>query len=56
MASPVVGRKTQLYPLVLKDHIHKRLTHSIEVGGVGRTLGISVGEFLVSKWLEWISY
>ncbi|MGY8873169.1 MAG: dGTP triphosphohydrolase, partial [Pseudomonadales bacterium] len=50
-----LGRKTQVHPLVLNDHIHTRLTHSIEVGSVGRTLGIRVGELLTSSLPEWVS-
>tara|TARA_R110001583_G_C5629391_1_gene406878 strand:+ start:77 stop:1396 length:1320 start_codon:yes stop_codon:yes gene_type:complete len=41
-----LGRKTQVHPLSNNDHIHTRLTHSIEVGSVGRSLGLIVGEFL----------
>ena len=41
-----LGRKTQVHPLALNDHIHTRLTHSVEVGSVGRSLGIQVGELL----------
>ena len=41
-----MGRKTQVHPLANNDHIHTRLTHSIEVGSVGRSLGLIIGEFL----------
>ena len=41
-----LGRKTQVHPLSHNDHIHTRLTHSIEGGSVGRSLGLIVGEFL----------
>jgi len=41
-----LGRKTQVHPLSNHDHIHTRLTHSIEVGSVGRSLGHNVGVFL----------
>ncbi|MBO4300140.1 MAG: dNTP triphosphohydrolase, partial [Desulfovibrio sp.] len=41
-----LGRKTQVHPLVRNDHIHNRLTHSLEVSCVGRSLGLSVGEEL----------
>jgi dGTPase len=44
-----LGRKTQVHPLSNHDHIHTRLTHSIEVGSVGRSLGIMVGNFLHEK-------
>ncbi len=38
--------KTQVHPLSTNDHIHSRLTHSLEVSIVGRSLGIAVGEHL----------
>lgn len=41
-----LGRKTQVHPLVQNDHIHTRLTHSLEVACVGRSLGMSVAEQL----------
>lgn len=50
-----LGRKTQVHPLALNDHIHTRLTHSIEVGSVGRSLGIRVGELLNGELPEWIT-
>ena len=50
-----LGRKTQVHPLALNDHIHTRLTHSIEVGSLGRSLGIRVGELLQDQLPEWIS-
>jgi dGTPase len=39
-----LGRKTQVHPMTENDHVHTRLTHSIEVGCVGRSLGIMVGQ------------
>ncbi|WP_432472708.1 deoxyguanosinetriphosphate triphosphohydrolase [Amphritea sp. HPY] len=50
-----LGRKTQVHPLALNDHIHTRLTHSIEVGSLGRSLGIRVGEILQDQLPHWIS-
>ncbi|TOB12345.1 deoxyguanosinetriphosphate triphosphohydrolase, partial [Vibrio parahaemolyticus] len=44
-----LGRKTQVHPLSNHDHIHTRLTHSIEVGSVGRSLGNKIGAFLHSR-------
>lgn len=38
-----LGRKTQVHPLAENDHLHTRLTHSLEVGSVGRSLGTIVG-------------
>ena len=43
-----LGRKTQVHPLAANDHIHTRLTHSLEVGCVGRSLGLAVGDWLNS--------
>ncbi|MDY6825498.1 MAG: deoxyguanosinetriphosphate triphosphohydrolase [Thermodesulfobacteriota bacterium] len=39
-----LGKKTQVHPLASNDHIHTRLTHSVEVASVGRSLGINIGE------------
>ncbi|MBO5490281.1 MAG: deoxyguanosinetriphosphate triphosphohydrolase [Desulfovibrio sp.] len=41
-----LGRKTQVHPLARNDHIHNRLTHSLEVSCVGRSLGLYTGEEL----------
>lgn len=41
-----LGRKTQVHPLAVHDHTHNRLTHSVEVGCVGRSLGNRVGAML----------
>lgn len=38
-----LGKKTQVHPLADNDHVHTRLTHSLEVASVGRSLGYSVG-------------
>lgn len=50
-----LGRKTQVHPLTDNDHIHTRLTHSLEVGCVGRSLGMIVGEGLRERLPDWIS-
>src|SRR6056300_1024977 len=50
-----LGRKTQVHPLALNDHIHTRLTHSIEVGSLGRSLGIRAGELIETQLPEGIS-
>ena len=50
-----LGRKTQVHPLALNDHIHTRLTHSIEVGSVGRSLALRVGEAIAERLPDWIS-
>lgn len=41
-----LGRKTQVHPLAVNDHTHNRLTHSVEVASVGRSLGNRVGMML----------
>lgn len=33
-----LSRKTQVHPLAANDHVHNRLTHSLETGQVGRSL------------------
>ncbi|SEL09298.1 dGTPase [Atopomonas hussainii] len=50
-----LGRKTQVHPVASNDHIHTRLTHSLEVGCVGRSLGMRVGEILRADMPEWCS-
>jgi dGTPase len=41
--------KTQVFPLPEDDFVHTRLTHSLEVASVGRSLGKSVGETLLKE-------
>ncbi|MBG0777101.1 MAG: dNTP triphosphohydrolase [Desulfovibrionaceae bacterium] len=41
-----LARKTQVHPLNENDHIHSRLTHSLETASVGRSLGEAAGCFL----------
>lgn len=41
-----LGRKTQVHPLASHDHTHNRLTHSVEVASVGRSLGNRVGAMM----------
>ncbi|PSL15844.1 dGTPase [Marinobacterium halophilum] len=50
-----LGRKTQVHPFALNDHIHTRLTHSMEVGSVGRSLGIRVGELIADQLPSWVT-
>ncbi len=42
--------KTQVIPLSKTGFVHTRLTHSIEVSVVGRSLGRSVGKHLLQKY------
>jgi len=39
--------KTQVFPLPVDDHVHSRLTHSLEVATIGRSLGTLVGRRLM---------
>ena len=41
--------KTQVIPLSQTDFVHTRLTHSLEVSVVGRSLGRKVGQKLIEK-------
>lgn len=42
--------KTQVIPLSKTDFVHTRLTHSLEVSVVGRTLGRVVGKAILEKY------
>ncbi|WP_339608272.1 deoxyguanosinetriphosphate triphosphohydrolase [uncultured Roseivirga sp.] len=42
--------KTQVHPLPEQDFVHTRLTHSLEVSSVGRSLGRLVGSKLIEKY------
>lgn len=44
--------KTQVFPVPESDFVHNRLTHSLEVAMVGRTLGNIAGEFVLQKHPE----
>lgn len=41
--------KTQVFPLPEEDFVHNRLTHSLEVASVGRSLGKLVGHEVIGK-------
>lgn len=41
-----LGRKTQVHPFAKHDLTHNRLTHSVEVASVGRSLGNHIGLIL----------
>ena len=42
--------KTQVFPLPGSVFVHNRLTHSLEVSSVGRSLGSLAGEFIVDQF------
>ena len=42
--------KTQVFPLPELAFVHNRLTHSLEVASVGRSLGKMTGEAIASKF------
>ncbi len=42
--------KTQVIPLPEFDFVHTRLTHTLEVSSVGRTLGIKAGSYILNKY------
>lgn len=44
--------KTQVFPLPGAIFVHNRLTHSLEVASVGRSLGKAVGEMIAAKYPE----
>lgn len=44
--------KTQVHPLPEHDFVHTRLTHSLEVSSVGRSLGKRVGEIILQRHPE----
>src|SRR5690348_8152812 len=44
--------KTQVHPLPEHDFVHTRLTHSLEVSSVGRSLGKKAGEVIIQRHPE----
>lgn len=42
--------KTQVFPLPGSVFVHNRLTHSLEVSSVGRSLGSIIGDFIVKNF------
>ena len=48
-----LGRKTQVHPVSSNDHIHTRLTHSLEVSCVGRSLAMRVAEMIRPALPQW---
>lgn len=41
--------KTQVFPIPENDHVHSRLTHSIEVSSIGRSVAIAIGRYVLQK-------
>lgn len=41
--------KTQVFPIPKNDFVHNRLTHSIEVASVGRSMGKLIGNIVLEK-------
>lgn len=41
--------KTQVFPLARSDYVRTRLTHSLEVSSVGRSLGTMVGDAVIKR-------
>ncbi len=50
-----LNRKTQVHPLTQHDGIHTRLTHSLEVSCIGRSLGMLAAEKIEKHLPAWIS-
>ncbi|MBW7936017.1 MAG: dNTP triphosphohydrolase, partial [Flavobacteriales bacterium] len=48
----MLQNKTQVVPLPTYDFVHTRLTHSLEVSSVGRSLGKRAGEYLITQYPE----
>ncbi|MEO5754867.1 MAG: dGTP triphosphohydrolase [Chthoniobacterales bacterium] len=44
-----LARKTQVHPFAEMDHIHNRLTHTLEVASVGRSLAYALGRFIEQR-------
>lgn len=51
-----LGKKTQVHPMSKNDHLHTRLTHSLETASIGRSLGFKIAksedEFLKEEELS----
>src|SRR5665647_398576 len=42
--------KTQVFPLPGSVFVHTRLTHSLEVASIGRSLGSLIGDYIVKNF------
>jgi len=50
-----LNRKTQVHPLTQNDGVHTRLTHSLEVSSVGRSLGMLTAEKIADDLPPWVT-
>ncbi len=50
-----LNRKTQVHPLTQNDAVHTRLTHSLEVSSVGRSLGMLAAEKIADDLPPWVT-
>lgn len=50
-----LNRKTQVHPLAQHDAVHTRLTHSLEVSCVGRSLGMLAAEKIRERLPTWVT-
>ncbi len=48
--------KTQVFPMPANDHVHNRMTHSLEVASVGRSLGKRAGYAVLERHPELADY
>lgn len=48
--------KTQVFPMPSNDHVHNRMTHSLEVASVGRSLGKRAGRELLARHADLCDY
>jgi len=44
--------KTQVFPLPGSTFVHNRLTHSLEVSSVGRSIGANVGDYIAKNLIK----
>ncbi|MBL4906447.1 MAG: deoxyguanosinetriphosphate triphosphohydrolase [Sneathiella sp.] len=44
--------KTQVHSLIESDYVRTRLTHSMEVASVGRSLGANAGQIIIDRYLK----
>lgn len=50
-----LNRKTQVHPLTQHDGVHTRLTHSLEVSCIGRSLGMMAAEKIKDDLPMWVT-